>query len=287
MKIRELFKSGRPLFSFEVFPPKRDGDLEGLFAAVEELKGLKPDFISVTYGAAGTSRERTQEIALRLKAAGVLPLMHLTCVGHSRDELAALVDKLRLEGIENILALRGDPPKGDARFVPASDGFRYANELVAFIKNRHPDLGLAVAGYPETHVEAVSAAADIQALKLKCDAGADFVTTQLFFDNADYFAFVQRAREEGLELPILPGIMPVLDVKSLQRFAGFGTKVPAKLAEGFELAGSDADRAREFGLSWAIDQCRGLLKGGAPGLHLYAMNKAWASVRIHQALKEA
>ena len=285
MRIRDFFGQGRPVTSFEVFPPKRDGDLEALFGTIAELKALKPDFISVTYGAGGSSRERTAEIARRLKAAGVLPLVHLTCVGHSQAELGALVDQLRADGVENILALRGDPPKGEASFQPAPDGFKHADELVAFLRGRHPGLGLAVAGYPETHPEAPDPVSDLKALKRKCDAGADFVTTQLFFDNRHYFDFVERARAIGIVQPILPGIMPVLDPRSLERFGTFGPKVPQAMAEGFAAAGGDAEKARQFGLGWAIGQCRDLLAHGVPGLHIYAMNKSWAATKIHEALK--
>jgi methylenetetrahydrofolate reductase (NADPH) len=285
MRISNLFGKSRRVFSFEVFPPKRDGDLEGVFATIGELKALKPDFVSVTYGAGGSTRDMTVEIAKRLKSMGLTTLVHLTCVGQSKDETRALLDQLKQAGIDNILALRGDPPRGEKEFKPHPEGFHHANELVEFIV-AHYDFCVGAAAYPEVHPEAASADEDFANLKRKCDAGAEFLITQLFFDNARYFSFVEQLRGRGVWLPVMPGIMPVLDAKSLARFASFGSTVPKSLKAGLAAVGEDAEKEREVGIGFAIEQCKDLLEFGAPGLHLYTMNKAWAAVRIHEALKK-
>jgi methylenetetrahydrofolate reductase (NADPH) len=291
VKIRELFKLGRPVRSFEVFPPKREGELQPLFATIGELKTLQPDFVSVTYGAGGSTRQLTYEIAVELKKMGVEPLVHLTCVGHSREEIAGLLDKLQAAGVENVLALRGDRPaspstsSGQVPTPVGKDAFRYASELVRFIRKSGYPFCLGVAGYPEKHPDAASRQADLDALKVKCDEGADFITTQMFFDNGLYYRYVDDVRRSGIGLPVLPGIMPVLDHKSLQRFASFGATVPSELSEGFERTGEDLERARDFGLAWATKQCQDLIQQRAPGLHIYAMNKSWPSLRIHGNLR--
>lgn len=283
MKIKDLFTQQRPLRSFEVFPPKRDGELEPLFQAISAVKSLRPDFISVTYGAGGSNRGMAFEVASRLKRAGVEPLVHLTCVGHSASQVAEVLDQLAAAGIENILALRGDPPKGEAGFTQAPGGFKNAGELVRFIRSRW-GFCVGVAGYPETHPEAASAQADMEALRWKVEGGADFVTTQLFFDNALYFDYVKRARAAGVRAPIVPGVMPVFDVKGLARYANFGTRVPEALRAKVVACGEEPGAAAGPGLAWAVEQCRGLLKGGAPGIHLYMMNKADTALALYQAL---
>ncbi len=284
MKIRDLFHQKHLIRSFEVFPPRRDGNFEGLFTTIRELRRLEPDFVSVTYGAGGSTRDMTLDIAMRLMDTGILPLVHLTCVGHSQTELGSVLDSLHRLGVRNLLALRGDPPKGETTFTPAHDGFAYASQLVAFIR-AHWDFCIGVAGYPETHPDAQSPARDLEALRQKIDAGADFITTQLFFDNDLYYDYVARVRAAGITVPVLPGVMPVLDGRSLARFASFGAKVPADLARGFEAAEAvDAEHARQFGLDHTVRQCKDLLAHGAPGLHLYTMNKAWAAMCIHQHL---
>ncbi len=283
MKIRDLFRQQRPLRSFEVFPPKRDGELEPLFQAIQAVKALKPDFISVTYGAGGGNRDMAFEVASRLKRAGVEPLVHLTCVGHGADQIGALLDQLKAAGVENILALRGDPPRGAVGFTQAPGGFKNAGELVRFIRARW-DFCVGVAGYPETHPEAKSPQADMDALRWKVAGGADFVTTQLFFDNALYFDYVARARAKGIQVPIVPGVMPVFDVKGLARYASFGTRVPESLRQQVLACGEAPGAAAKPGLDWAVEQCRGLLRGKAPGIHLYMMNKADTALALYQAL---
>ena len=280
MKIIDLFNQPGPVLSFEVFPPKRDGDVETLFSAVKELKQLKPAYISVTYGAGGSTQSMTFEIAERLMKEGLTPLVHFTCVGNGRDEIARQLDRLAEIGVENVLALRGDPPKGAEKFEKPADGFGYANELVAFIRSRW-DFCIAVAAYPEVHPDAQSAEHDLKMLKQKIDAGADFVNTQMFFENSRYFDFVERARQAGITQPIAPGVMPVQSARFFER--DWGVSVPESLKSGFTGENPEADRAH--GLDYATRQCRELLEKGACGLHLYTMNKAAASVKIHQALK--
>jgi methylenetetrahydrofolate reductase (NADPH) len=281
MKIRELFKLGRTLRSFEVFPPKRDGDVESLYRCFDELRPLKPDFISVTYGAGGTNAGLHYEINAKLGKMGITPLAHFTCVGHSRDSIREQLDRLRDAGVENILALRGDPPKGVERFERPKDGFGYASELVEFIRS-HYDFCIGVAGYPELHPDAVDEQTDLAMLKKKADAGADFIMTQLFFENAHYASFVDKLRARGLELPVIPGIMPVLTPKFFAR--DWGVQVPKEFKASIESASSH-EEAEERGIRFAAEQCRGLLKSGAPGIHLYAMNKAQASIKIYAALE--
>ena len=285
MKIRDRFGGTRRVFSFEVFPPRRDDKLAGLWATMNELRALEPDFVSVTYGAGGSTREATTEVALRLMELGLVPLVHVTCVGRTRRDLAAMLDSLYSSGVRNVLALRGDPPKGESSFRVTGDGFRYASELVRFIRAQW-DLCVGVAGYPETHPEAKSPQADLQALKEKVAAGADFIITQLFFDNRLYFDYVARLRAAGVIVPVLPGIMPVLDARSLSRFSAFGARVPEVLARGLDSADKEnrGEGERQFGLSYAVAQCRELLNQGAPGVHVYTMNQAWAAVRIHHEL---
>lgn len=280
MKISTLFGLGRPLRSFEVFPPKRDGDVESLYRCFEELKPLKPDYISVTYGAGGTNAGLHFEINAQLLKMGITPLAHFTCVGHSKDAIKGQLDRLRDAGVENILALRGDPPKGADKFERPKDGFGYASELVEFIQE-HYDFCIGVAGYPEVHPEAPGEAQDLQMLKKKVDAGADFITTQLFFDNTEYSSYVAKLRAMGIMLPVTPGVMPVLTPKFFAR--DWGVKIPPALRQAIESAASP-EEAEQRGIQFAAAQCRGLLTLGAPGIHLYAMNKAQASLRIYEEL---
>jgi methylenetetrahydrofolate reductase (NADPH) len=277
-----LFARGRPLRSIEFFPPKDDAGVETLRGAAGRLKAIDPDFVSVTYGAGGSTRERTAQVSRLLREEFRFTVMpHLTCVGHSRAELAGIADRIHAAGFRNIMALRGDPPKGDTQFQPAPDGLRYASELVTLLKTRHPDFCLGVAGYPEKHPEAASFDSDLANLKRKVDAGATFVTTQLFFDNAVYFRFVERCRTAGIAVPVIPGIMPVLSLKQIQRF---GAAVPEDLARRLELAGENSDEVEAIGVDWALGQVRDLLARGAPGYHLYIMNRARGALALAAGL---
>jgi methylenetetrahydrofolate reductase (NADPH) len=284
--ISSLLLEERPLRSLEFFPPKDDAGVEALRQTATVLKRIAPDFVSVTYGAGGSTRERTAQVSALLKnELGFTVMPHLTCVGHSRDELLALADDLHARGFRNIMALRGDPPKGAAVFQAPADGLRYANELVALLKGRQPSFCLGVGGYPEKHPEAPSADADLDALKAKVDAGADFITTQLFFDNAVYFRFVERCRRHGIRIPIIPGIMPVLSLKQIQRFTALcGTSLPPRLLARLHATDDQPEVVEIIGLDWALDQIRDLLEQGAPGYHLYILNRARSALALAAGL---
>jgi methylenetetrahydrofolate reductase (NADPH) len=275
MKIKAIFGPQKRVLSFELFPPKRDGNLEGLFQTVEELKKMGPDYVSITYGAGGSTREMTAEIAFRLRDKGLLPLVHFTCVGHSRDEIRQLLSKLKAAGIENILALRGDPPKGETTFTPAPDGFRYAQELIRFIRAEGFDFCLGVAGYPEGHPEAPSKEADLMNLKAKLAAGGEFIVTQLFFDNQDYFDYVRKLRDLGVSCPVQPGIWLLTDYVQIEKICHLsGAKYPQALKDLVEPIKEDKEKVAQAGIEYAARQCEELLRKGAPGIHFYVMNKS-------------
>ena len=284
--IAELFARGRPLRSLEFFPPKDDAGVAALRGAAEALRRMAPDFVSVTYGAGGTTRDRTAQVSALLRGEFSFTVMpHLTCVGHTRGELEVLADQIHAQGFRNVMTLRGDAPKGATTFPVLPDGFRHATELVALLNRRHPDFCLGVAGYPEKHPEAPSLEADLTHLKRKVDAGADFITTQLFFDNAVYYRFVERCRAEGITVPIVPGIMPVLSLKQIQRFTQLcGSTLPAQLAARLEVAADNADVVEMVGIDWALHQIRGLLANGAPGYHLYILNRARGALALSAGL---
>jgi methylenetetrahydrofolate reductase (NADPH) len=286
MKISDIFKQKKLVLSFELFPPRRDGNLEALFATIEELKNLRPDFISVTYGAGGSSRDLTYDIAVRLKNTGILPLVHFTCVGQSRPEIRQLLQRLRSEDVENLLALRGDPPKGQAAFTPAEDGFRHADELVRFVRTEGFEFCLGVAGYPEKHPEAPSLQVDLQNLKRKIEAGAQFVVTQLFFDNEDYFRFVEGLRAVAVGVPVQPGIWLLTDPVQAEKISQLGAKVPASLKSRLQEAGGDKEKVVQIGIDYAARQCAELLSRGAPGIHFYVMNKSFSVKRVMEKLRD-
>jgi methylenetetrahydrofolate reductase (NADPH) len=287
MKIKDLFGRGKPLFSFEFFPPKDEAGVAALFDTVNRLRDLHPSFVSVTYGAGGSTRRKTIELTKRIKQElGIEAMSHLTCVGHSRGEIRTILDEIEAAGIENIMTLRGDPPRGKAEFVPHPDGFRYADELVAFIRSRKPDMCLGVAGYPEGHPEATSKEADLSNLKKKVDAGADFIVTQLFFDNRDYFNLVDRALALGIRLPVIPGIMPITDVGQIKRFTQMcGAKIPSALLAELEMADGIKEAVVKIGIRYSTAQCESLLKNGAPGIHFYTLNRSTSTQKILSDLK--
>jgi methylenetetrahydrofolate reductase (NADPH) len=284
--ISELFAQHRPVRSLEFFPPKDDVGMANLHAAAAALKHISPDFVSVTYGAGGSTRERTAKACAMLKKDfGYTVMPHLTCVGHSRTELNDVADRLHAEGYRNVMTLRGDPPKGQTEFVPYQDGLRYGSDLVALLKSRHTDFCLGVGGYPEKHPEASNAEIDLDNLKRKVDAGASFVTTQLFFDNTAYYRFVEKCRARGITVPILPGIMPVLSLKQVKRFTEMcGAHLPQQLVTRLEAAAEIPDVVEIIGVDWALDQIRGLLANGAPGYHLYIMNRAKSALAMAAGL---
>jgi methylenetetrahydrofolate reductase (NADPH) len=284
--ITELFAGRGTLRSLEFFPPKDDAGVEALRHTAAALQRISPDFVSVTYGAGGGTRERTAQVSSILKREfGFTVMPHLTCVGHSRAELAALADQIHAGGFRNVMALRGDPPKADPAFLQAPDGLRHAAELVALLRSRHPDLCLGVGGYPEKHPEAVSTESDLLNLRLKVDAGAAFVTTQLFFDNEVYYRFVDRCRTAGITVPIVPGLMPVLALRQIQRFTSMcGATLPDRLVRRLEAAREHPDVAEHIGIDWALAQIRDLLDRGAPGYHLYILNRAKSALTLAAGL---
>jgi methylenetetrahydrofolate reductase (NADPH) len=292
MRFAEFYagKTG-PHISFEVFPPKTDAAMESLRRVLPELIDLGPSYMTVTYGALGSTRERTLEIAALLKREyGMETACHLTCVGSSRADLDRILDDIRQAGIENIVALRGDPPRGETTFVPPPDGYSHANELVAHIRRRHGDgrtgFGLAVAGYPEKHIESPSIDHDLKHFKNKVDAGADIVITQLFYDNADFFTFAATARKMGVTRPIIPGLLPVLSAKQVRRITSLcGSKIPPALHAELEAAGEDDGHAEEVGIRQCIAQATELLRLGVPGIHFYVLNKSSHMRRIMEALR--
>lgn len=284
--ISELFVPKRPLRSLEFFPPRDDAGVASLRATAEALRRIAPDFVSVTYGAGGTTRERTAQVSAMLKNDfGLTVMPHLTCVGHTRAELEALADRIHAGGFRNVMTLRGDPPKGDGEFKPAPGGLRYANELVELLKTRHADFCLGVGGYPEKHPEAPNMDIDLDNLKRKVDAGAAFITTQLFFDNTVFYRFVEKVRERGITVPIVPGIMPVLSLKQIQRITQLSAAyLPPVLMKRLEAGGDNADTVEMIGIEWALAQIRGLLANGAPGYHVYIMNRARSALALAAGL---
>jgi methylenetetrahydrofolate reductase (NADPH) len=287
--LRFARERGEPVFSFEFFPPKTDDGVKQLFETVEALRPLAPTFVSVTYGAGGSTRQRTLELVKRLRRdTGIETMAHMTCVGSSRDEIAAVLDEVADAGVQNVLALRGDPPRGESTFTPHPDGFRYASELVEFIRSRPDRWPFCVGGaaYPEGHVETRDLAQDLRHLKVKVEAGADFLVTQLFFENVYYDRFVERARAAGIAVPIVPGIMPFTNVEQVERFTAMcGASIPPPLRAAMEVRRTDSDAARDLGVAYATLQCADLLRRGAPGVHFYTLNRSTSTRAILAALR--
>ena len=285
MRISEFLTLRRPMFSFEFFPPKTDDGVESLLRTVAALRVLDPAFVSVTHGALGSNRARAVEVAKRIKAELEIEVMaHLTCVGRTRDELRDVLRELQAAGIENVLALRGDPPKGDEHFVPTPGGFRYASELTALIAAEFP-FTIAGAAYPEKHPEAPSAEADLAALGEKVRAGAQFLVTQLFFDNEAYFAFVRAARAAGIGVPIVPGIMPITNYEQIARMTKMcGARIPDRLRAELEARRDEPEAVVQLGVAYTALQCADLLARGAPGIHFYTLNQSPATRAVVSAL---
>lgn len=285
MRIDQTLNTGKPTVSFEFFPPKTDAGFQQLFVAIEELRPIKPTYVSVTYGAGGSTREKTVDLVVRIQRdLGIRSMAHLTCVGHTADEIGSVLDDLWASGIRNVLALRGDPPAGQTGFVKTEGGFGYANELVAFAAGRH-DFCLGVAGYPEGHPQCLNRTRDLENLKKKVDAGADVIVTQLFFDNAEFYRFRDDAERAGVKVPIVAGIMPITNVSQIKRFIGMcGAKIPHPLLLKLEAIEHDADAVYAAGVDHATEQCADLLKNGAAGLHYYTLNKSKATADIAKRL---
>lgn len=285
--VRDIYAAkraaGKPVVSFEFYPPKtEDGDRILLEKTIPALLETKPDYCSVTYGAGGSTRDKTLMIVDRIQRRhGLTAVAHLTCVCSTREQIRELLNQIRTLGVRNVLALRGDPPDGGA-FKPTPGGFEYSNELVSFIREQG-DFCIGVAGFPEGHVACKEGKhVDWQHLKRKVEAGADFVVTQLFFDNADFFEFRENLNgKHGIHVPLVPGIIPILSASQIKRFTALcGARIPGALASRLEQLGDDDAAAVEFGIEYATRQCEELLRSGAPGIHFYTLNKANSTVRI-------
>jgi methylenetetrahydrofolate reductase (NADPH) len=288
MRIDEILEERRPVFSFEFFPPKTDEGEQNLWNAAKVLKHEDPAFVSVTYGAGGSTRDRTIAIVKRIKQElGMEAMAHFTCVGATVDELRGVLDEMRDAGIDNVLALRGDPPRGETEWKPTPGGLLYSTELISLIASEY-DFTIGAACFPEVHPAAVDAESDIRFLKQKVEAGARFLVTQLFFDNELYFDFVERARAAGVEVPIIPGVMPITNFGQIKRFTEMcGASIPAHLECELEARQDDPDAVRDLGVAFATLQCSELLARGAPGIHFYVLNRAPVARSVLAALRAA
>ena len=285
--LQQRLESNDPLFSVEFFPPKSDEAAQQLLRAAERLKQFSPDFASITYGAGGSTRSRTLKYARRLhEDFGYAMMPHLTCVGHSKDELCSIINEFKDAGLQQIMALRGDPPKGESNFTTHPDGLSYANELVHLISEEYPECAIGVAGYPEKHPEASSPEIDLLNLKRKVDAGATFVTTQLFFDNEVYFKFVEDCERAGIHVPILPGLLSVSSYDQAKRFCAMcEASLPAALDAQLLAVDGDNEAIQQIGIEWTFQQAKDLLEKGAPGIHLYVLNRAAPTIALMDKLQ--
>lgn len=286
MHIAEIFKNHPIAFSYELFPPKSEEAAEQLFATISDLSPLELAYVSVTYGAGGSTRNLTHDLVVRIqKETDLTVVSHLTCVGSTREEINSILETYAASGIENILALRGDPPQGWGKFKPVPGGFKYAAELVAFIRKRFPKMGIGVAGYPEGHPETPNRLLEMDYLKAKVDAGADYICTQLFFDNREFYDFCERCELAGIRVPIVAGIAPVTSLKLMERMAevSAGTRFPARFIKAMQRAESE-DHVGKVGIHWATEQVRDLIDHNVKGIHLYTLNKSNATRQIYDSL---
>lgn len=292
MHIQDIFAQHATTFSFEFFPPKTDAASEELFRTIAALQELQPSFVSVTYGAGGSTRDRTHDLVVRIeRETDLTAVSHLTCVCHNLDEMTAILDRYAASGIKNILALSGDPPRDRPNYDRSADAFRYAEELVRFIKSRTnaPDrrgFGVGVAGFPEGHPGCPNRLKEMEYLKRKVDAGADYICTQLFFDNRDFYDFRERCELAGIKVPILAGIMPITSKKGMVAMADMagGARYPAKLLRLVGRCGDDDAAVARVGISWATEQCADLLHNNVRGLHFYTLNRSDATRQIYHNL---
>jgi methylenetetrahydrofolate reductase (NADPH) len=292
MHVLDILRDHATTFSFEFFPPKTDRASDELFSTIAQLQELKPSFVSVTYGAGGSTRERTHDLIVRIqRETDLTAVSHLTCVCHSRDELAAILGRYAQSGIENILALGGDPPKNLQGHTRSQDAFQYASQLVEFIRSQPgvsgtPGFGIGVAGFPEGHPGTPNRLQEMENLKRKVDAGADYICTQLFFDNRDFYDFRERCDLAGINVPILAGIMPITSKETMVRIAelALGARIPARLQRAIERCGDDPQAVARVGVHWASEQCRDLLDNQARGLHFYTLNRSDATRQIYENL---
>ena len=288
MRIDEILAERRPAFSFEFFPPKTDDGHANLRATLDTLRHDRPDFVSVTYGALGSTRDRTIDIVKWIKQdLGIEAMAHFTCVGATEEELRGTLAEIEAAGVDNVLALRGDPPEGQEEWTQTEGGLRYSTELIALL-SEHFGFAIGAAAFPEVHPQAESPEADIRFLKSKQDAGASFLITQLFFDNEFYFDFVVRAREAGVTVPIIPGIMPVTSVRNIKRITELcKSEIPEAFEQQLETREEDGDAVHDLGIAYATLQCMDLLARGAPGIHFYTLNRSPATRAILAALRAA
>jgi methylenetetrahydrofolate reductase (NADH) len=286
MRIDQILAADGPVFSFEFFPPRDEAGEQRLYDALAELRTLEPAFVSVTYGAGGSTRGKTIEIVGRIREEyGLEAMAHFTCVGATVQELRGTLDQMRDAGIDNVLALRGDPPAGQEDWVKTEGGLEYSRELVELISGDYP-FAIGAACFPETHIHASSPEADLEYLAAKVAAGVDFLITQLFFDNDAYFKFLARARAAGIAVPIIPGVMPITQVGQIERMASMcGASIPAELRRELHARGEDREAVLDFGVAYAALQCSELLAAGAPGIHFYTLNRSPATRAILSALK--
>ncbi len=288
MKILDILNdtSRGPTLSFEFYPPKDEIGFWDLYRTIESLKPLDPSYVSVTYGAGGSTRSKTVDLVARIKSdIRIESMAHVTCVEATRSQISDVMDELKQRGLENVLALRGDPPEGSRTFVPTPEGFAYANELVEFIRQRW-DFCIGAACYPEVHPEAADADADLDHLKRKVDSGVDFLITQLFFDNESFYRFRDRADAAGITVPILAGIMPILSVKQVKRFTVMcGAAIPPNLLDQIEAVEDDRDAVRHIGMYHATHQCLELIDRGVAGIHFYTLNRSTATRAVYQLIK--
>ncbi len=287
MRIDEIIaSSGEPVFSFEFFPPKTDEGERNLRAALEDLRAFAPDFVSVTYGAGGSTRDKTVELTKWIKQElGIEAMAHLSCVGSTREELHEILGGIEAAGIDNVLALRGDPPRGETEWQPHPGGLQYSTELAALITGTYP-FAVGAACFPEVHPDAPDMTHDLRFLREKVNNGASFLITQLFFDNELYFRFVEEARGIGIDVPIIPGIMPITDVSQIKTITGMcKASIPERLLEALEWRAEDRDAVLQLGVAYATLQCAELLARGAPGIHFYTLNRSPATRAIVSALR--
>jgi methylenetetrahydrofolate reductase (NADPH) len=286
MLLRDIFNKTNISFSFEFFPPKTEEGWDKLFHTISHLRPLKPSWISVTYGAGGSTREHTHDLVVRIqKETNLTVVSHLTCVGSTKEEIRSILERYVESGVKNILALRGDPPKGQDRWAQTADGFAHAADLVAFIKKHFPSMGIGVAGFPEGHPDIQNRLKEMEYLKQKVDAGADYIITQLFFDNRDFYDFCERCALAGIHVPVIAGIMPITTLKGMIRIADVaaGARLPAPLLKAVERAKGD-EFVEKVGIHWATEQVRDLIHNKARGIHFYTLNCSKASLKIYESL---
>ena len=286
MHIRDLLSQQQPCFSFEFFPPRTREGAEQLYKSMVDLVLLRPSYVSVTYGAGGSTRELTHGLIIRIREhTGLTVVSHMTCVGSTKADIGEILREYREHGIDDIMALRGDPPKGETSFRQPEGGFAHAADLVAFVRGSFPGMGIGVAGFPEGHAETPNRLIEMDHLKAKVDAGADYICTQLFFDNRDFYDFCERCEIAGITVPIIAGIMPVASLKGMQRMAelALGARFPARLIKSLVRA-KDDEYVERVGIHWATEQVRDLIDHGVKGVHFYTLNRSKATLTIYETL---